>query len=273
MDEKKDVPFLEFSEVTLNIPDDELPFVSINIPCYKRRKFCPLMITNIQFLDYPKDKLEIVILQDGPESLFITSDHKKLFEECIHPAKLKYVYEPNIRRSIGDKRNRLVKLSSHKIIANIDSDDIYFPQYLRHSINAMKQYKVGITSSAAMLFLYPHLDFKLTGIRCGMKFQGHEACSVFTKKHFNAMGGFGKTSQGEGTKMIHYNEKNMVNLDIAQLMICVAHNNDDEGNTIGKDQFLDAILPNGGEFNPESPHIMCVKHILGLVPVPTTTTN
>ena len=148
---KTEIPHLEFSEVTLNLPDDELPCVSINIPCYLRRKFVPLMITNIVHLDYPKDKLEIVILQDGPENLFITPSHQEFFESLIAPAKLKYVYEKNIRRTIGEKRNKLVKLSSHKIIANIDSDDIYFPQYLKHSINAMKQYNVGITSSAAML--------------------------------------------------------------------------------------------------------------------------
>lgn len=254
------VPDLPFTKVTLRLPDEELPCVSINIPCYLRRKFIPLMIVNLMSQSYPKDKLEVVILQDGPQDLFMTPQHKKAFTDAIAPIKLTYIYEPNVRRKIGDKRNKLVKLSKHKIIASMDSDDIYNPHYIRTSVNALKEHKVGITSSAAMMFCYPHLDFKLTGIKCGHKHQGHEACCVFTKKHFNSMGGFGKSSQGEGTKMISYNEKKMVNLDINYLMICVCHTSE-EGNTIDKNQFLDK------EINSQlhdSYHKECLKQILNL---------
>ena len=105
----------------------------------------------------------------------------------------------------------------------MDSDDIYLPTYLRYSISGMKQYKSGITTSAGMLFIYPHLDYKLTGIQCGHKWQGHEACCVFTKRHWKSMGGF--ISKG----------------DISMLMICVAHKGE-EGNTIDKDRFISADI-------------------------------
>jgi len=241
-----DIPDLPFDPVTLNLSDAELPHVSILIPCYKRREFLPLIISNIQTQTYPKDKLELVILQDGPEDLFQDLHVRSLFELAIG-IKFIYKYEKNIRRSIGEKRNRLVKMASHKICAMMDSDDIYLSDYVRYSVNGLKEYNAGITSSACMTFVYPRLDFKMSAIRCGFKYQCHEACAVFTKKYFNSVGGFQKSSQGEGVKLFQGAESKILNLDIQRLMICVCHDN----NTIDKQQFL-KINNDFAEFGDDS---------------------
>jgi hypothetical protein len=268
MSDSPDIPDLPVSEVSKYLDDQECPEVSICIPCYKRKKFLPLIMNNLFYMDYPKEKIEINILQDGPEDL-MTGGELEYFKKQLAPATITYKYEKGIRRSIGEKRNRLVKTSQHKIIAMMDSDDIYLPSYLRYSVSALRQFKVGITSSASMLFIYPNHDYKLTGIRCGYKRQGHEACCVFTKKHWKQMGGFSwrgpHANQGEGAKMIEFNEKQMVNLDICKLMVCVAHNQGDEGNTIDKEQFLKAEMP--GQI-AELPHIVSLKKIFSNDPIP-----
>jgi len=257
-----DIPYLPITEVTKILSDQECPEISICIPCYKRRKFVPLILCNLVNMDYPPDKIEVNILQDGPEDLFRNKEELEFFKEKLKPATLQYKYEKDIRRTIGEKRNRLVKSSKHKIILMMDSDDIYLPTYARYSVSAMKEHKAGITSSASMMFLYPDLDYKLTGIRCGYKHQGHEAVMCFTKKHWKQMGGFASKgadgNQGEGAKMIAYNEKQMVNLDIRMLMICVAHGGD-EGNTISKDRFIDSNVP--GELK-DLPHLDLLKMIM-----------
>jgi len=267
MSDSPDIPDLPVSEVSKILDDNECPEVSICIPCYKRKKFLPLIMNNLFYMDYPKGKIEINILQDGPEDLMVGGE-LEYFKKQLAPALITYKYEKGIRRSIGEKRNRLVKSSKYKIIAMMDSDDIYLPSYLRYSVSALRQFKVGITSSASMLFMYPHHDYKLTGIRCGHKHQGHEACCVFTKKHFNSMGGFASrgqhANQGEGAKMIAFNEKNMANLDICRLMVCVAHIGGDEGNTIDKEQFLKAEMP--GQL-ADLPHVRAVKKIFSNDPI------
>ena len=265
-EQDKNVKPLPTTQVTKPLSDDMLPHVSILIPCYLRQKFVPLILMNISQMDYPRDKMEICILQDGPLDLFTCESDKDFFKEVMKPAVLKYVYEPKVRRTIGQKRNKLVKMASHKICANMDSDDIYLPTYLRYSVSALKEFKVGITSSAQMMFCYPKLDYKITAISCGHKHQGHEACAVFTKKHFNSMGGFisrgTNSNQGEGVKMIAYNEKNMVNLDIRYLMICVAHDGE-EGNTIPKDQFNEAAEDTT---NLDTlPHLKILREMLGSI--------
>ena len=257
-----EIPFLPVSEVTEILNDEDCPLVSILIPCYKRRKFISLILTNIVEMDYPKNRMEIVILQDGPDDL-LNAEEREFFRKQSG-CKLNYKYEKDIRRSIGEKRNRLVKMASHKICVSMDSDDIYFPTYVRYSVSALKQHKVGITSSAQMLFVYPHYNNKITGIRCGHKHQGHEGCCVFTKKHFNSMGGFvsrgAGCNQGEGVKMIAFNEKNMVNLDIKKLMVCVVHGGED-GNTIDKDRFKDAEIE--GDLSG-MPQFECLKRIMAV---------
>ena len=76
------------------------------------------------------------------------------------------------------------------------------------------------------------------------------------------MGGFiskgSKGNQGEGCKMIDFNEKNGINLDIRMMMICVAHGGE-EGNTINKDRFKDAHMD--GELT-NLPHFDLLKQIL-----------
>lgn len=243
---------LPFRNIDPDMSDLDLPSVSINIPCYCRREFIPLIIMNINCQSYPREKIELVILQDGPENLFLSPVHESVFREAIHPATLIYKYQSG-RATIGQKRNQLVKMSSHKIIASMDSDDLYMPSYLRYSVNALLKEKAGAASSAAMLFVYPKLDYQLRHIHCARINQCHEACAVFTKKYHASVGGFEKKSQGEGISFFGNNEKKVINLDIEKLMICVCHGD----NTIGKSQFLKST--DAGHVNDDSAHIKLLR--------------
>ena len=193
---------------------DALPNVSICMPIYNRNNFKQLIVFNLKNQMYPHDKIELVIV-------------------ILAPMTLKYHYRPH-RISIGVKRNNLTKLASHKIIACMDSDDIYMPQWLLYSVSTMKEMNATCVGSNQMLFVYPHHNWSSHAIRCEAKRQIHEACMVYTKNHHRSMGGFRKTSQGEGSKMADFNEKNVALLDIDKCMCCIVH----PDNTINKDMFM-----------------------------------
>ena len=97
---EQEIPELPTTTVNKILTDEECPCVSINIPCYLRRKFVPLILVNLCQMDYPREKVEVNILQDGPEDLLTTSDIE-YFKKVIHPMKLQYKYEKDIRRTIG----------------------------------------------------------------------------------------------------------------------------------------------------------------------------
>lgn len=205
----------------------DYPNISILVPTYNRTKFLPLFINNIKKQTYPAKLLEIVIDDDGIEPF--TDDIEEL-RIILQPSKLIYFRSVN-RRTIGEKRNNLVKLANSKILCNMDDDDIYKPQYIEYSFNILKKRKVGLVGSNQMLFTYPFDDFKMSLINCSSKLQIHEATMLFTKKYFRSMNGFGICSQGEGMKFINKSQVEITN--IHNIMICVAHNN----NTINKDVF------------------------------------
>ncbi len=49
------------------------------------------------------------------------------------------------------------------------------------------------------------------------------------------MNGFKKNSQGEGVGLLDFNDKNIENIPIDDLMICIAH----KGQTLSKDPFYE----------------------------------
>lgn len=212
----------------------EYPKITIVTPIADRNKFKNLIINNLINLDYPLNKLTYIVDDDGINEKFIGSEIEfQDFKDAISPIHFIYKHY-NKKRSIGEKRNNLCKLAPDKLIANMDSDDLMVSTWLNHSLKIMKKGNYGLVGTNQMIFLYPNDNWKSTAIQCTTKRMIHEAGMLFTKKHWKAMGGFGKSSQGEGTKMIdNMNEKTIGLTESKDVIVCICWS----GNTINKDRF------------------------------------
>ena len=215
------------------------PKISILTPVYNRSKWLPLMLCNIVNFDYEKKDIEWFILdsKDGDEDVKLIPDEMTLknIQDIIHPIKLRYQYI-NRKMTIAEKRTYLSKNMSHPWFANMDSDDIYMEGYLKYSIDLCKKNKVGLCGSPQMIFVFPHLDYRITAIECSAKRQAHEATMVGTKKYLRSMNYYSRNDEkGEGASLVDGNENNMVKSECAEQMLCVVHNT----NTCGKDAFED----------------------------------
>ena len=209
------------------------PTVSILTPTYNRKNFIELCIFNLKNQTYPLDKLEWFLLDDSEESY--SKGELEYIKKSIFPIKFKYIYEKK-KQEIGTKRNKLVKNSTYKTCIMMDDDDIYQPTYVKTSIDTMINNNKKCVGSNQMIFYFKDKpDKRLTIIRCQAKRQIHEATLCFTKKYFNSMNGFKRNSQGEGVGLIDFNDKNVENIPIDNLMICVAH----KGQTLSKDPFYE----------------------------------
>ena len=221
---------------------DEWPKVSILTPLYNRNKWLPMMIMNIKSFDYDKNLLEWFILdsKDGDEDVRLLPNDIaiKNVQDIIHPIKLKYEYLPR-KMTIAEKRSYLSKHMSNPWFANMDSDDIYMESYLKYSIQLCKKNKVGLCGSPQMIFIYPHLDYRITAIQCAAKRQMHEATMVGTKKYVRSMNYYTRNDEkGEGASLVDGNEANVMKSECALCMICVCHNT----NTCNKDAFEDVNI-------------------------------
>jgi len=239
--------------------DDGYPTISILTPVYNRSKWLPLMITNVCHFDYDKNKLEWFVLdsKDGDEEVKLFENEMMIenIKKIIHPIKLKYVYIDR-KMTIAEKRTYLTKNMSHKWFANMDSDDLYFDQYLKYSINLCRENKKQFCGSPQMIFCWPHRDYEISAIECSAKRQAHEATFVGSKKYVASMGYYSRNDEkGEGSALVDGNEMNMVKSECKECMMCICHNR----NTCNKDTFIGANLQ---DFKAEGTKIEILKDIM-----------
>ena len=209
--------------------------ITILVPTYKRRRFLPLLIRNIKLQDYPHSLLKVIIDDDSPEEdkLIISEQELKDVQEHLYPIQLEYKFIKN-KRSIGKKRNELIKSADTKIVTFMDDDDVYLPTYITYQYELLKENKAGCVGSNKMIFTMSEKDWEVYAIDCGsVKCLIHEATLMMTKKWFKASCGFENSSQGEGKTIFQGNEKNVVISDVMRCMICLQH----PWNTIDKLQF------------------------------------
>lgn len=93
--------------------------VSVICPTYDRHGYHGKLYTAFATQTY--ENRELIVLDDSP----IVSP---LFTNLKDP-RVKYLHQSE-RMTVGEKRNRLIELSSGDIIAHFDDDDYYAPTYL-----------------------------------------------------------------------------------------------------------------------------------------------
>lgn len=229
------------------------PNVSILIPTWDRRNFLPLLATNLFIQTYPKDKLEAIIYDDHPTNpLFLNNNEVKVISQQVG-IKIRYYYKPERHLSIGEKRNKLVKLAEYKYLINMDDDDVYQSGYIKYSMDTLLKHKCGLVGSPEMIFVYPYHNYKISAIRCPAKRQIHEATMCYTKKHWKSMGGYSKNGVGEGAGLVDFNENRCVKTECFECMICVCHKN----NTCNKDNFIDKDVKGDAEISDD------LKNLIG----------
>tara|TARA_Y100001958_G_scaffold14060_1_gene8605 strand:- start:1204 stop:2187 length:984 start_codon:yes stop_codon:yes gene_type:complete len=171
-----------------------------------KNDFTDLLVNNIVNLDYNDKLLEWVIYDDSKKELTTTELLK--IKKDVEPMKLIY-HHSRLKKTKGQKRNELVKLSKYKYLINLDCDKIYFPTYIKHSLQRLKETKSGLVGSLNMLYIYPKLNYSMAHVKSFSKRQIFEETMFFTKKYYTSMGGFENTNIGEGIKLIDFNTNNI----------------------------------------------------------------
>ena len=133
-----------------------LPNVSICTPTFNRRPFFEGLIQCIREQDYPHNKIEWIVIDDGTDKVedIITSDNTK---ELLGDITIRYFYYES-QMELGKKRNIMHEKCSFKdktdIIVYMDDDDYYPPERVSHSVKKLMGSPDALCGGSSELYLW-----------------------------------------------------------------------------------------------------------------------
>ncbi|EMQ95218.1 Glycosyltransferase [Xanthomarina gelatinilytica] len=125
---------------------NNIPFVSIQLPVYNEMYVMERLLENISKMDYPKDKLEIQVLDDS------TDESLELTQKLVKQLKLSDVNIVHIHRTkrTGFKAGALkegLKVAKGEFIAIFDADFLPRPNWLKETIPYFKDENIGVVQT------------------------------------------------------------------------------------------------------------------------------
>ena len=185
--------------------------VDILIPTYQRKKFEGLISLNINKQTYPLIK-NVIIADDSNDNLHLD----------INYSVLNYKVE---RMSIGAKRNFLLSKATSRYVVFMDTDDMYHPDYISHSIHTLLMSGKSITGTSDMLMYYQEQTYRLSCIF----FHAINEATLVIDTH-NVKLKFKEQNSSEGLEPLKNHIGDIVQTDINKVMCCLCH----QENTIDK---------------------------------------
>ena len=122
----------------------QLPFVSVCTPTFNRRPFIPIMLKCFNSQDYPKDRIEWIIIDDGSDKI----------EDLVkyHPNVKYFKYEGKM--TLGKKRNLMHEKSCGEILVYMDDDDYYPPTRISHAVEMLTTHSKALCAGASELYIW-----------------------------------------------------------------------------------------------------------------------
>ena len=125
---------------------NEIPFVTIQLPIFNEKYVVERLLLTIAQLNYPKDKLEIQVLDDSTDDTIIET--KKIIED-LHQSGLDIIHITRTNR-IGFKAGALkegLEIAKGEFIAIFDADFVPQKRWLLQTIPFFKDEKIGVVQT------------------------------------------------------------------------------------------------------------------------------
>jgi len=146
-----------------------LPFVSICTPTFNRRPFIQSMFECFKNQDYPKSRIEWIIVDDGTDKI------RDLIATSNIP-QIRY-FEVEHKMTLGAKRNYMHTHAKGSIIVYMDDDDYYPPERISHAVERLTENPKAMCAGASELYIYfKHIK---TMYQCGPYGPNHATAGTF----------------------------------------------------------------------------------------------
>ncbi|TJY37849.1 cellulose synthase family protein [Pontimicrobium aquaticum] len=125
---------------------NEVPFVTIQLPVYNELYVMERLLENISKIDYPKNKLEIQVLDDSTDESFqATEKHIQLLQQT--GLDIQHVVREDRKNFKAGALKEGLKVAKGEFIAIFDADFLPKKDWLQRTIPFFKDKEVGVVQT------------------------------------------------------------------------------------------------------------------------------
>ena len=218
----------------------DCPPISIITLLHNRRKFVDLCFHNLMITDYPKDKIEWVVIEDSDDVNEQAADKVLKFAHTCSPMNVSYIPLDKKNVPIGAMRNRAIKKAQHDIILFMDDDDHYPPTSFSRRVAWLMKHPytpeaVVCTTIACYDLIHGTSAVNTPPWSLPLKQRISEATLTF-KKSWWEKNKFPKVNMAEGEGFLEGREHEVLELQPQQIIVAMTH---------GKNASSRRVPPNG----------------------------
>jgi hypothetical protein len=215
---------------------EDCPPISIVTLLYNRRRFFDLACHNIMLSDYPKDKIEWVIVEDSDDPDESASD--RVIQVGLKAAPITFVYVPLDKKTpISEKRNLGIKRAKNEIILFMDDDDHYPETSFRRRVAWLTKHPwqpqcVGCSTIACYDLIrgVSAVNTPPWNLPLGQRLS--EATLCFYKKWWEDRHFTFKQDIGEGEDFVKGREEQFLEIPPQQIIVAFSHKKNISGRRI-----------------------------------------
>ena len=125
---------------------DEIPYITIQLPVYNEMYVMERLLDNIAKIDYPKDKLEIQVLDDSTdETVETTLKHVQKLQAT--GLDIKHITRADRKGFKAGALKEGLEIAKGSIIAIFDSDFLPQKDWLKHTVPYFKDEAIGVVQT------------------------------------------------------------------------------------------------------------------------------
>ena len=214
----------------------DCPPISIVTLLHNRRRFIDLCIHNLLITDYPKDKIEWVVVEDSDIMEEQGADKVLKFGRGCAPMSVSYIPLEKRNVPIGAMRNRAIKRAQHDIILFMDDDDHYPATSFSRRVawllaHPWQPRAVACTTIACYDLVRGTSAVNTPPWSLPLRQRISEATLTFYKSWWDAKK-FPKVSMAEGEGFLEDREGDVLEIPPQQMIVAMSHGKNASGRRI-----------------------------------------
>ena len=150
----------------------EFPLVSICTPTFNRRPFIPGIIKCVKDQDYPSDKIQWIIIDDGTDKI----------EDLLNGLSFVTYIKLTSKVTLAKKRNLMHKYCKGDIIVYMDDDDYYPPTRVSHAVKSLLDNPDYLIAGSSEMYIYFKHNSQMWHLGPYMKNHSTAATFAFRKE-------------------------------------------------------------------------------------------